>query len=169
MCWYCELAAKCITVLLPPTGEILERLDLLEHAALFKSDCCCFFIGSTQCKQPWNPRTGFVCCWHIQSHHRYVVWWIYCIMKIMLVYPVKQLLTWVSFISLGGLDKNAVVFYRDTEQVSGNECSYFCFSKMTTHLAVWHNRFVISYCHGKQPNSHCKFFKDSAITYKGLY
>ena len=55
-------------------------------------------------------------------------------MKMILPHSVKELLTWIQFISLGGLDKNAVVFYRDTEQVSGNECCYFCFSKNDNSL-----------------------------------
>ena len=72
MCWYCELAAKCITVLLPPTGEILERLDLLEHAALFKSDCCFFYrvytVQATLESSHWicllltHPESSQVCC-----------------------------------------------------------------------------------------------------------
>lgn len=46
---YCGLEAYCLAVLLPPTGESLSRLDLLERTllVLFKSGC--FFIGFTQC------------------------------------------------------------------------------------------------------------------------
>lgn len=60
------------------------------------------------------------------------------IMEMIIVVSVGQMLTSAYFISSGGLDKNAVVFYRDTEQVrlefklwltilSGNEFLTFCY------------------------------------------